>query len=122
MDVAGDDWIIQTLLPQHVKIFDHASTSYLMRITILKGHTQIALRAKSGPLFEQVLLELLRGVADRVPNVRMVGLQGIHEIATCDGVDSEFLGGQIKAALEAAIKVEEDIDCIHFCELSLEAV
>lgn len=122
VDVAGDDWIIQTLLPQHVKIFDHASTSYLMRITILKGHTQIALRAKSGPLFEQVLLELLRGVADRVPNVRMVGLQGIHEIATCDGVDSEFLGGQIKAALEAAIKVEEDIDCIHFCELSLEAV
>jgi hypothetical protein len=120
--VAGDDWVIQSLLPHHVKIFDHSGTSYLMRITILKGHAQIALAAKSGPLFEQVITQLLRGIADRVPNVRMVGFQGINAIARGEDVDAGLLGGQVKAALEAALKSEEDIDCIHACQLGLDAL
>lgn len=93
-----------------------------MRITILKGHAQIALAAKSGPLFEQVIAQLLRGIADRVPNVRMVGFQGINAIARGEDIDSGLLGGQVKAALELALKSEEDIDCIQACQLGLDAL
>jgi hypothetical protein len=122
VNVAGHDWVMQSLLPQHMKIFEQAGTLYLMRITILKGHAQIGLAAKSGPLFEQIITLLLSGATDRVPNVRMTALLGLNDIARGEGVDTAVMEGQVKPVLEAAIKEEEDIDCLHACELGLEVL
>lgn len=122
VNVAGHDWVMQSLLPQHIKVFEQAGTLYLMRITILKGHAQIGLAAKSGPLFEQIIALLLSGATDSVPNVRMVALLGLNDIARGEGVDTAVMEGQVKPALEAAIKEEEDIDCLNACQMGLEVM
>jgi len=113
-NVAGDDWIVQSLLPQHIKIYDHSANSYLMRITILHGHAQMAVATKSGHLFFQVIDQLLRGVSDKVANVRMVAGKGLLLIINDGGCDQDVIASKVKPAVEQAMSTEEDIDCQEY--------
>jgi len=118
--VAGDDWMVQHLLNQHVKIYDHSSSSYLLRVTILKGHAQMAVACKSGSLFFQATDQLLRGLTDKVANVRMVTAKGLLEVATNE-CDADVIGSKIRPALEQALQVETDDDARHFLSLSMNS-
>uniref|UniRef100_A0A7S1YI02 Uncharacterized protein n=1 Tax=Grammatophora oceanica TaxID=210454 RepID=A0A7S1YI02_9STRA len=115
--VAGDAWMVSHLLPHHVKIYDHSSSNYLLRMTILKGYGGMLLEA--GPaLAEHVVPELLRGLSDKVPNIRMVVFQHLYRILQNPKVGSNYVT-DFKPALEHALQTEEDADCRHFCELAL---
>ena len=113
--VAGDEWIISNLLPQHIKIYDQSTSAYLIRMTILKGHGEIACQAKSGSLFFQAVEQLLRGLKDRVSNVRMVSCQGLLESIKVG--DESVVSSQIRPALEQAMQTEQDPDCLHVLEM-----
>lgn len=119
-EVAGDDWMVQNLLPHHVKIYDVSTTAYLLRITILKGHAEMAKASKSGSLFFQVVDQLLRGLEDKVANVRMVSAKGMYGIISTEGCDTDVIQSKLRPALEQALRVETDDDCRHFITLSLD--
>ena len=110
--VAGPDWMLhQLVLPHHVRIYNAASTNYLIRMTILQAHAQMGL--SGGDLLEQAIQELMRALKDRVPNVRSTAAKGILMLAQNHDVQ------KVKNALEQCIAEEEDADCRHLCELAL---
>jgi hypothetical protein len=99
VQTCGPEWmIIQHILPQHVGIYNHAaSASYLIRITILQAHAATAAACEdSDALWNDVVLQILRGIVDKVPNVRMVVALGLAKIV-------EAAGGDHQAVVEAHI-------------------
>lgn len=118
--VAGDDWIVQNILPHHIRIYEHSSNSYLFRTTILKCHAEMGKTCQGGNLFYQVVDQLLRGLQDKVANVRMVSARGFYGVVTNDG-DPDVIGSKIRPALEQALQSETDDDCRHFMSLALNA-
>jgi serine/threonine-protein phosphatase 2A regulatory subunit A len=120
VNAAGQDWMVQHILPQHVRIFDHAvSGSYLIRITILQAHAATAVACQSGnaaagggTLWNDTVLQLLRGVVDRVPNVRMVAAEGLAKVVTADDpAQVAVVQAQIMPAVEKRLAEEDDMDC-----------
>lgn len=113
--VAGDDWTVSNLLPHHIKIYSHSDSAYLMRMTILRAHAQMALAAKSGNLFFQVVDMLCeKGLKDKVANVRMVASKGLLLICQAGDCDPDVIASKIRPALEQSLAGEEDVDCVHF--------
>lgn len=111
--VAGDDWIVQSLLPQHIKIYELSSNAYLMRMTILRAHAEMAIASKRGHLFFQVIDQLLRGTVDKVANVRMVATKGLLKVVKDGECDQDVIASKVKPAIEQALASEEDVDCQH---------
>jgi len=134
VNAAGQDWMVQHILPQHVRIHNHAASgSYLIRITILQAHaaTAVACEEKSGngaaagggTLWNDTVLQILRGLVDRVANVRMVAAQGLTKIVTAeDPAQVAVIQAQILPALEARMAEEEDVDCRQACSEALAAL
>lgn len=116
---AGQDWMCQHILPQHVRIYNHAASgSYLIRITILQAHAETAKasqelpNASSGTLWNDVVLQLLRGIVDKVPNVRMIAAQGLAKVVLAEDPSHQAVTrAQIVPALEKRMAEEEDEDC-----------
>jgi len=119
--VAGDDWIVQSLLPQHIKIYELSSNAYLMRMTILRAHAEMATASKTGHLFFQVIDQLLRGTDDKVANVRMVATKGLLKVIKNGECDKDVIVSKVKPALEQALASEEDIDCQYLFTECLNA-
>jgi len=113
--VAGDEWILSNLLPQHIQIYDQSATMYLVRMTILKAHAEMACQSKSGPLFIQVVEQLLRGAKDSVPNVRMVAAQGLYEAIKVG--DEAVVNGKVRPIVEQLIQTETDPDSLQALEM-----
>jgi serine/threonine-protein phosphatase 2A regulatory subunit A len=112
--VAGPDWMLhQLVLPHHVRIYNEASTNYLVRMTIVQAHAQMGL--SGGDLLEEALQELVRALKDRIPNVRITAAKGLLMLAQNQDIQ------KIKNALEQCIAQEEDVDCRHVCEMAVEA-
>jgi len=107
--VAGQDWIIQHVLPHHVRLYNMAQSTYLVRITILRAHTETAVAVKSGNLWNDSVLQILRGLTDKVANVRMVSATGLARIV--EEGDPAIVQAQIIPALEKRNQEEEDDDC-----------
>ena len=126
--VSGQDWMVQNILPQHVKIYNHATTgSYLIRITILQTHAETAKACQEiggdGTLWNDTVLQLLRGLIDKVANVRMVAAKGLAKVVTAeDPALAAIVQSQIVPALEKRLAEEEDEDCREACSAALEAV
>jgi serine/threonine-protein phosphatase 2A regulatory subunit A len=126
--VAGQDWMVQQILPQHVRIYNHAASgSYLIRITILQAHAEMAKACQelssSGTLWNDTVLQLLRGLSDKVANVRMVAAQGLTKVVTAeDPAQKAVVQAQIVPALEKRMAEEEDEDCRAACTEALAAV
>ena len=138
--VAGDDWIMQHLLPQHVQIYHQSSNSYLIRITILQGFILAATAARGPLLPELVNLIVTKGLTqDKVANVRMVAAKGLYQITASlknggsggDGpVDPppaasvdlmSVLQGQIRPALTQKLSSGEDDDDVRqACQSALD--
>ena len=123
VETCGPEWMIQHILPQHVKIYNQsASGSYLVRITILQAHAATAAACEdSDSLWNDVILQMLRGIVDKVPNVRMVAALGLAKIVQAAGGDHQaVVEAQIVPALEKRLTEEEDMDCRAACALALE--
>ena len=129
--VAGPEWVVANILPQHVRIYNHAAnTSYLIRNTILQAHTMTAVACSSnnngpstGSLWNDVVLQMLRGLVDKVANVRMVAANGLAQIckaAQGDPSQQAVVAAQIIPALEKRLAEEEDPDCRQACSEALE--
>jgi hypothetical protein len=112
--VAGAEWVAQTILPQHIRIYNHASAgSYLVRITILQAHGYTAVACTEGmTLWNDVILQLLRGITDKVPNVRMVAANSLAMVVAGveDPSQRAVVETQIVPALEQRLAEENDID------------
>jgi hypothetical protein len=112
--VAGAEWVAQQILPQHVRIYNHAATgSYLVRITILQAHGYTALACTEGmTLWNDVVLQLLRGITDKVPNVRMVAANylAMVVVAVEDPSQRALVEAQIVPSLEQQLAEETDLD------------
>jgi serine/threonine-protein phosphatase 2A regulatory subunit A len=126
--VAGQEWMGQQILPQHVRIYNHAeSGSYLIRITILQAHAETAKAAQLAPgsggtLWNDTVTQILRGLDDKVANVRMVAAQGLAKVMTAeDPAQEAIVQSQIIPALEKRMAEEEDIDCQGAYAEALEA-
>jgi serine/threonine-protein phosphatase 2A regulatory subunit A len=117
--VAGDEWVLSNLFPHHVRIYNANNVSYLMRITILQAHIDMACQATSGQLFHDVVTQILRGLADKVVNVRMVAAHGLGKIILAEG-DAAVVTVQIRPALEKRVGEEVDYDCRQACVKALE--
>lgn len=126
VNAAGQDWMTQHILPQHVRIYNHAASgSYLIRITILQAHaaTAVACDGGVGSLWNDTVLQILRGLTDRVANVRMVAAQGLTKIVSAeDPSQVAVVQAQILPALESRMADEEDVDCRQACSDALTAI
>lgn len=118
--VAGEDWIVKNVLPQHVRLYNSAATTYLVRITILRAHVETAVASKSGTLWHDCVLQILRGLNDKVANVRMVAARGLARIVL-EG-DPAVVKAQIVPALERRNSEEDDEDCKNAYDLALTNV
>lgn len=120
--VAGEEWVVTTLLPHHLKIYHHSACAYLMRMTILRAHAQMAVATKSGNLFFQVVEMLLFALLnDKVANVRMVASKGLVLICQDAETDKDVISSKVKPALEQALAKEEDADCQECMDQCLAA-
>jgi len=131
VNAAGQDWMVQHILPQHVRIYNHAASgSYLIRITILQAHAATAHACESGnaaagggTLWNDTVLQLLRGLVDRVANVRMVAAHGLAKVVAAeDPAQVAIVQAQILPALESRMAEEEDVDCRQACSDALAAI
>lgn len=118
--VAGQDWIVSTLLPRTTGIYNQYTNSYLIRNTILQIHIEIAVEAKSGPAWQEAVAQVTRGLADKVPNVRMVAAAGMGRIVM-DG-DEGIVQSEIIPSLKKSVEEETDEDCRNACTNALEAI
>lgn len=127
--VAGQDWMVSTLLPQHVRIYNSNSHSYLIRITLIQAHVEMSMSqvcAAGTPLWNDAVLQILRGLSDKVANVRMVAARGLGRLCgNADNANQEgaaIISAQIRPALEKRIQEDDDPDCRQACQLALEQV
>lgn len=124
VQVAGEDWILSNLLPQHVRIYNSHSHSYLIRMTLLRAHVEMAIPCQpGGPLWNDAILQILRGLSDKVANVRMMAARGLARVIELgDGGDPHVVQAQIRPAIEKRVHEEEDLDCRRACQLVLEQI
>ena len=114
--VAGDDWILQTLLPHHIRIYNQHASSYLIRNTLLQGHVE-ALKEAGGALQEELLRQVVRGLKDKVANVRMVTANGLHDV-----LNQAPIVAACKPHLEEMAQGDPDPDVQHACQKALECI
>jgi serine/threonine-protein phosphatase 2A regulatory subunit A len=118
VSATGEEWLTSKLIPEHVQIFNQNSSSYLIRMTIIQGHVEAAVALKDGPLWNELMVLLLRGLNDRVPNVRMVAAQGLAQVMR-EG-DSSVIEAKLRPALEKRLQEDHDEDCRRCISLALE--
>jgi hypothetical protein len=103
------------------------STSYLTRITVLRSYASLAQKEGenennlSAPLMEQIVDVLLKGLKDRVANVRLISARGLGIVTISGQCDEAMMSGRVVPALQDCVTMEEDIDCKYQCQLALEA-
>jgi len=120
LSVAGATWIQREILPHYVRIYDD-SVSYLTRITIIRSYASLAMgndKKKLTPaLLDEIVNQCLRGLDDRVANVRMVSARSLAAILkNCENGNS-----RIRTALQARLSEDEDDDCRYFAKIALDS-
>lgn len=131
---AGPDWIREEVLPRYGSIYDE-STSYLSRIAVLRSYSSL-ISGKDGEkhdegksresiggssagrvLIDDVVDKLLRGLDDRVANVRMVAAKALADVSSECG--DGLLNTRVKPALNARVDEDEDEDCKEYAKEAL---
>ena len=126
LSVSGSQWIQAEILPHFAKIYDD-SHSYLNRITVLRCYA--ALTEKHGDnennvsseLMRQVVAIMLRGLKDRVPNVRLIAARGLGFVTISGQCDDATMSTLVIPALSECITTDPDWDCKFQCELALSS-
>eukprot|EP00592_Proboscia_alata_P010835 CAMPEP_0194364970 /NCGR_PEP_ID=MMETSP0174-20130528/12917_1 /TAXON_ID=216777 /ORGANISM="Proboscia alata, Strain PI-D3" /LENGTH=686 /DNA_ID=CAMNT_0039139325 /DNA_START=108 /DNA_END=2168 /DNA_ORIENTATION=- len=120
LSVAGSTWMQRMIVPHYRQIYDESS-SYLTRITILRCYCAVVEEDPTGDvgpeLLEEIVTSLLKGLDDRVPNVRMVAVKGIGKaVAHCD---EGVVSSKLKPVLDSRATDDDDEDCRHFALIAL---
>jgi hypothetical protein len=89
-------------------------------MTIIQTHVEAAVVSKTGPLWNDIILQILVGLNDKVANVRMVAAHGLTKVVT-EG-DPAMVQSQIRPALEKRIQEDDDHDCRQACALALAQI
>ena len=86
---------------------------------ILPPQLLLTEKGLTSALCEAIVNQLLRGLEDKVANVRMVAAKGLGDIAP--SVEKGLMKGKIRPALETVVQQEEDDDAKYYAEQALEA-
>jgi serine/threonine-protein phosphatase 2A regulatory subunit A len=130
VEVAGPEWITSQLLPHHARIYNTASSSYLVRMTLLQAHIEMAMATTDDTLWCDAVAHVLRGLQDKVANVRMVSARGLGKIvfaahtSELEVLSSQMRGlvaSQVRPALEK-IRDDEDWDCRQIGQAALDQI
>lgn len=128
LSVAGAEWIQSDLLPQFTALYDD-SPSYLTRITIIRCYSELCAKNSDGEkeiqtnvlqpeLLESIVTFMLKGLLDRVANVRMVSARGLQGIL--EHCEKDVRTGRIQPALKSRIMGDPDEDCKYFAQLAMD--
>mmetsp|Transcript_12262 Transcript_12262/g.18980 ORF Transcript_12262/g.18980 Transcript_12262/m.18980 type:complete len:615 (-) Transcript_12262:70-1914(-) len=127
--VTGPAWFSSNIIPRHSNIYDQSPNSYLMRNTIIQSYVEAAIalgdttESTGSEVWQELMSYILeKGLADKVPNVRMVASMGLSRIMVAAPSHSSYIQGKIKPLLESNMDQETDDDCRHFQDLSLSAM
>lgn len=141
LSVTGSAWISREILPRYDEIYNQ-SISYLTRITVLRSFSRLALMEKSDgdaseedvgggdakmtvslskELADEVVEHLLRGLSDKVVNVRMVAARGVEEMATAGVLGADLYNAKLLPALEQIVTKDPDDDCKFFAQQAIDA-
>lgn len=119
--VTGSTWVEEQIMPRYTQMYDDGS-NYLTRITILRSYTEFAKAEKtlSKELLEVVVTYLLKGLEDRVPNVRIIAAKGLEQMTSV--VDKGILSTKIQPALQSTVTEDTDDDCQFFAQKALDSI
>jgi|EP00970_Alexandrium_tamarense_P013827 serine/threonine-protein phosphatase 2A regulatory subunit A len=126
LSVSGSEWIQEQILPHYMRMYEE-TTTYLTRITVLRSFAALAEKDGenennlSAPLMEQIVNILLKGLKDRVANVRLISARGLGIVTISGQCDEAMMNGMVVPALTECVTTEEDIDCKYQCQLALES-
>lgn len=122
----GPEYVSSTILPQLVRIYNQNTNTYLVRTTILNAYVETALACQSGPLWNEVMVQILRGLVDKVPNVRRIVANGLYRIIQAYNEhghgDAAMMQTQVLPALQKCVNEETDVDCIPACQDALDQI
>jgi len=126
LGVSGSPWMQAELLTHYTRMYDESHT-YLSRITVLRCFA--ALTEKDGEnennvseeLMTQIVTLMLKGLKDRVANVRIIAARGLGFVTISGQCDESVMSTQIVPALTDCITTEVDLDCKYQCQLALES-
>ena len=123
----GPEYVSSTILPHLARIYHQNNNTYLIRTTILNAYIETALACPSGPLWTEVMGHVLRGLGDKVPNVRRIVASGLGRIIhqayqEHDENAAAFLQTQVLPVLQKCAKEETDVDCIPACQYALDLI
>ena len=126
LTVSGSEWVMSDLMPHYAKMHVE-SGSYLTRITVLRSYSSLAVKHGedelniSPELMAEIVDILLKGLDDRVANVRMTAARGLGLVAASGQCDDGTMNAQVIPALTERAGSETDVDCKYQCQLALEA-
>lgn len=126
LSVSGSQWIQDEILPHYTRMYEE-SYSYLTRVTVLRSFA--ALSEKHGELennlsedlMKQIVALMLKGLKDRVANVRMVAARGLGHVTISGQCDDATMSAQVVPALQECITSDADQDCKYQCQVALES-
>jgi serine/threonine-protein phosphatase 2A regulatory subunit A len=124
LSVAGPEWVQKEILPRYLTLYE-GSSSYLTRITVIRSFAELVHDggANGHSLLEDVLNLILKGLEDKVANVRMVAAQGLAKILAEGGKDAgeAMWDAKVQPALSARVMEDDDDDCKFFAQIALDA-
>mmetsp|Transcript_7903 Transcript_7903/g.10050 ORF Transcript_7903/g.10050 Transcript_7903/m.10050 type:complete len:126 (-) Transcript_7903:1822-2199(-) len=111
---------IREIISRYDEIYNE-SISYLTRIAILRSFSRLAgeNRGLSKDILEEVVDHLLRGLNDKVVNVRLVAARGIEEAVGV--LDKGIFNAKVLPVLEQIVKEDSDDDCKYFAQQAINA-
>jgi len=126
LSVSGPAWIQSEILPHFTTMYEE-SHSYLSRITVLRCFSALAVKHGEEELnifpelMNQIVALCVKGLSDKVANVRMSAAVGLRLIAISGQCDDSTMSSQVVPALTECINDELDMDCKYQCQLALES-
>lgn len=126
LNVSGSQWIQAEILPHFDQMYEE-SHSYLSRITVLRCFAELTVKhgedenEVSPELMKKIVTIMLKGLKDRVPNVRLIAARGLGLVTMSGQCDSGIMSSQVVPALNDCIAIETDQDCKYQCTQALES-
>jgi hypothetical protein len=75
----------------------------------------------SPELMKQIVATMLRGLKDKVPNVRLTAARGLGYVTISGQCDDATMNTVVIPALSECITTDPDWDCKFQCELALSS-
>lgn len=126
LSVTGSSWVQREIVPRYVGIYQE-SISYLSRVTVLRSFSRLAMVVDgnsggdglSKDLADEIADLLLKGLGDKVVNVRMVSARGLEEMSS--SLDHGVWNSKVLPVLEQLVTEDPDDDCKFYAQQAIES-